>query len=295
MPMKNHVSVGGYYGGKAEMLKVLLPQFETPHVIFVDVFCGGGSVILNKPPAKIEVMNDASETVITFWRTLRERPQELMRAIDRTPPGEAALNEIKNAPPTKDEVEIARRFYCGTQITMLNTPGRGSAGVVTAVQYCSNRKKARLAKVVRRLRDVQIWNTDACRIIKRMAGAAQRRLVGNVPDMPGQVLFYLDPPYAADTRGTSCNDYLVDYGKETSAEFHSRLLDCVLEHAAQGFKFCISGYHNREYDRRLAEFHCVEYSKAVTAASKKGKRGKARRAVECVWRNYPVGAEGMLL
>ena len=292
MPMKNRITVGGYYGGKATMLKALLPQLETPHAVFADVFFGGGSVLLNKKPVNVEIVNDASEQVIAFWRVLRERPQELMRAIDRTPPGEAALNEIKNAPPTKDEVEIARRFYCGTQLSMNCKPGALSIAVGAAVAYCGSRRKARLAKVVRRLRDVHIWNTDACRLIKRMAPMAYRLKGCNVHDRPGQVLFYLDPPYAADTRTTSCRDYLVDYGKETSAAFHSRLLDCVLEHAGRGFKFCISGYHNAEYDKRLAGFHCVEYSKAVSASAIKGRQ---RRAAECIWRNYPIAGEGRLL
>lgn len=59
----------GWFGGKTFLLKHLLPFPK--HKIFVDVFGGGGSVLLNKIPSDIEVFNDINGTLINFWLVIK--------------------------------------------------------------------------------------------------------------------------------------------------------------------------------------------------------------------------------
>ncbi len=42
------------------------------HTTFVDVFCGSGSVLMNKPRCYAEVINDIDEQVVNVFRVLRD-------------------------------------------------------------------------------------------------------------------------------------------------------------------------------------------------------------------------------
>ena len=63
--MKNLIAFG-YYGGKNSKLNFILPNLETPHKTYVELCGGSAAVMLNKPRAEIEVLNDLSNEVITF-------------------------------------------------------------------------------------------------------------------------------------------------------------------------------------------------------------------------------------
>jgi DNA adenine methylase len=68
-----------YFGGKITLgpeIAGLLP----PHLHYVEPYCGSLAVLLAKPPAAMETVNDLDRALVTFWRVLRERPEELARA-----------------------------------------------------------------------------------------------------------------------------------------------------------------------------------------------------------------------
>lgn len=102
----------GYYGGKNSKLNFILPQLETEHRMYVELCGGSAAVLLNKPPAEIEVLNDLADDVMVFWKVLREQPDELIRQINNTPAGEPEFKRILSLSPSNDEVETARRFFC---------------------------------------------------------------------------------------------------------------------------------------------------------------------------------------
>ena len=63
-------------GGKSTLAHWVIDQFP-PHEGFVDVFHGGGSILVQKPESKIEVVNDKDSDIVQFLRVLRERPDDL--------------------------------------------------------------------------------------------------------------------------------------------------------------------------------------------------------------------------
>lgn len=206
-----------YHGGKWRLAPWIISHFP-PHVCYVEPFGGGASVLLRKPPSSIEVYNDAGSDVVNFFRVLRERPDELVKAIDLTPYSRAEYLGAQE--PCDDPLERARRFYTWSW------QGRGRAGVKepggwrfmvrnlrgrTPVEDWNNHHH--LWDVAQRLKEVQFEQGDALTVIGRY-------------DDPG-TLFYVDPPYVQSTRGRRwtgtayTHDYTDDDHRELAKALHN--------------------------------------------------------------------------
>jgi len=222
-----------YFGGKWQIGKWIISHFPK-HTAYVEPFGGGASVLLRKPPTKIEVYNDLNGMAVNFFQVLRGRPEELIRALELTPYARAEY--IQSQQPTDDPLENARRFYVGCW------QGRGRGGVVESGGWrfmkkdnhgqtpCDDwRNISHLYAVAERLRHVQIESIDAFRCI-------------DTYDTP-ETLFYLDPPYLPDTRSLRWggSSYLHEYG----AEDHGRLAEKL--HTIKGMAI-VSGYPSAAYD-----------------------------------------------
>src|SRR4051794_6683840 len=73
-----------YYGGKttlADRIASLLPA----HTHYVEPFAGSLAVLLAKSRSKMETVNDLDQDLMTFWRVLRDQPDELARRMTLTP------------------------------------------------------------------------------------------------------------------------------------------------------------------------------------------------------------------
>jgi hypothetical protein len=60
-----------WYGGKARLAKYLLPLLPVHHR-YVEVFGGGASMLLQKPPSALEVLNDPQTDLMDFWRVVKD-------------------------------------------------------------------------------------------------------------------------------------------------------------------------------------------------------------------------------
>ena len=59
-----------YYGGKQQMLNVILPKIPQ-HKLYVEPFFGGGAVFFAKAPSEAEIVNDINHRLVTFYRALK--------------------------------------------------------------------------------------------------------------------------------------------------------------------------------------------------------------------------------
>ena len=66
-------------GGKQALYPTILQRFPPGfrNMMYVEVFGGGGSVLLNKERSVREVLNDANGNLINLYRVVREHPDEL--------------------------------------------------------------------------------------------------------------------------------------------------------------------------------------------------------------------------
>ncbi len=103
-------SVLKYPGSKwrlAEWIVSLMP----PHKSYLEPFFGSGAVFFSKPPSRIETINDLDGEIVNLFRCIRERPEELERAVALTPYSreeyDAAWARVKAGGVT-DPVALAR-------------------------------------------------------------------------------------------------------------------------------------------------------------------------------------------
>ncbi len=185
----------------------------------MEPFGGAAGVLLRKPPARYEVYNDLDGEVVGFFRVLRERPDELVRAIERTPFARAEI-ELACAPVPLglDAVERARRVYVRAWQGHHGLPARGRMGwrferaatrSRTAVDDWRN--AADLWAVADRLRRVQLECDDALQVIARFDGP--------------ETLIYADPPYPAATRSERWRTCA--YAHELTDDGHARLAETL--------------------------------------------------------------------
>lgn len=256
-----------YYGSKARIadwIVSLLPDHEH----YVEPFAGGLSVLLAKTPARMETVSDLDGELMTFWRVLRDRPTELIRACALTPHSRAELAATWD--PTTDELELARRIWCrlaqGRSGTLRNTGWRhyiDPAGSVTSMPGYLEAYVDRLAAAADRLHAVSLESLPALDLIHRYGSR------------PG-VLLYVDPPYLGTTRGWGNN-----YRHEMRTEAEHRELAAALE--ACRATVVLSGYDSPLYLELYADWDRYERSTMTgNATSDKGR-------TEVLWSNRELG------
>jgi DNA adenine methylase len=69
-----------YYGGKQQLARGSSRSCRRTSVYF-EPFAGGAAVLFESRAPHRETLNDVDGRVMRFWRALRDRPDELVRAI----------------------------------------------------------------------------------------------------------------------------------------------------------------------------------------------------------------------
>jgi DNA adenine methylase len=258
----------GWYGGKFSHLDWLLPLLpECTH--YCEPFGGSAAVLLNRPPSPVETYNDIDGEVANFFRVLRDRPSQLIRAIGLTP---FAREEFKDAVEHRGgrvaAIERARQFFVrarqvrtglaqtasiGRWANCLLTSRAGMSGVIS--RWLGSVEG--LAEVAQRLIRVQIENDDARKVIERYDSH--------------ETLFYCDPPYPHESRGDT-----KAYGFEMSDDEHRRLASLL--HSAKG-RVALSGYDCKLQDDLYQDWKRHEAPAKICHSVKQLRS-------EVLWTNY---------
>lgn len=244
-----------YFGGKWRLAPWIIQHFPL-HECYVEPFCGAASVLLRKPLSPIEVINDLDSNVVTFFRVLRERTDELVRAIRLTPFSRQEYRLAWRPTEGLDPLEKARRYYVRSWQSWGG--GRPSSPSGWRFQRDFSRGSSvaddwnrldHLYLIAARLKRVFIECDEAFRTIERY-------------DAP-ETLFYLDPPYLPELRGSGNGRSA--YAYETDKTYHRRLLDAVRNLEAM---VVISGYPSDLYGDLLSDWRCVKKDARTTNPEK---------------------------
>lgn len=232
------------------------------HKSYVEPFFGSGAVFFRKSASRIETINDLDDDVVNLFRCIRDRADELCRAVTLTPFGRTEYDA--SFAPAEEPIERARLFLvrhwqahgsrtcyrCGWKNDVV---GREYA---YAAQYWQ-RLPSWISDVVSRLKMAQIEHAPAVELIRRC----------NAPE----VLIYADPPYLLATRKGK-----KQYAHEMTEADHIELLEVLKEHRGA---VMLSGYDNELYNGLLGSWNKLQIHTRAT--------GNALR-METLWTNYDV-------
>lgn len=266
-----------YFGGKSTLAPTIA-RLLPPHRHYVEPFAGSLAVLLAKPPAVMETVNDLFGDLMVFWRTLRDHPVELERVCALTPHSRAE-HQLAYDRDGCDDLERARRVW------VMLTQGRGGVSVRSGWRYYVNPAGSsigmpgyltgyvgRFAAAAARLRHVSLECRPALELVERY---------GSSPE----VLMYVDPPYLASTRSTPGDPRrgTQRYRHELLAEpEHRELLDCLLDCRAA---VVLSGYPSPLYDELLGGWDRREFATGTGQSA----RGEWSTRTEVLWSNRPLG------
>ncbi|NJP70396.1 DNA adenine methylase [Streptomyces sp. C1-2] len=259
-----------YFGSKqsiAPWIASLLPD----HNHYVEPFAGGLSVLLAKRPSPMETANDLDGELMLFWRILRDRPDDLIRACALTPHGRAEM--LAAHEPAADELEQARRVWVrlaqslGGQLRKngwrhyVNPGAKGNFGMPSYLDGYVDR----MAAVAERLHAVSLECMPALDVIGKYGRHAE-------------VLLYVDPPYLGTTREATTRYRHEMKTAEEHRELAAALADCRAT-------VVLSGYDSPLYAELFDGWH--RYTRAAMTGN--AKTSKAR--TEVLWANQRLGSQ----
>lgn len=276
-------------GGKGNLLGDLLPLIPYDEV-FVDVFGGGGSVLLNRHSSPTEVYNDLDGNLVNLFRVM-QHPQhcvELERRLRSTLYSKAefvkAIAIIRGDAAPSDDIERAWAMFVNMNQSVVGRVIRTQGNWARAAISVSGESAViagwksiirRMPQIYDRLSKVMVEDRDALECVQYWDG----------PD----TVLYVDPPYVHDTRVESTY-----YAHEMTDEQHELLIAALI--AAQG-QVVVSGYDHPIYNRLDEKgWHRVQIKTVthMTASQRSGGEGWDRKSkprgerTEVIWLNQAV-------
>lgn len=263
-----------YFGGKTRLASQIV-ELLPPHEHYVEPFAGSLAVLLAKPRVAMETVNDLDEDLVTFWRVLRERPDDLARACTLTPHSRAEHQASYNLDGC-DDLERARRVWVrlsqGRNGTMRRTGWRfyeKPRGGMSMPGYLASYVD-RFGPCVERLAGVSLECRPALKLIEAYG------------EHPG-VLLYCDPPYLASTCGWGNN-----YAHELRTDDEHRELAAALADCKAAV--VLSGYHSPLYEDLYDGWHRAEIKAWTGNGIRNGAIKTDGDRVEVLWSNRPFPA-----
>lgn len=262
-----------YPGAKWSIADWIIAHFPSEYekLCYLEPFAGSAAVFFNKKPSRVETINDLDSNIVNLFRVLRDRPEELRRAIELTPYSREEYEQAVESFDHPDPLEKARRYFVRCmQGVGAKSNARGTWRVEpraypggAAKKWCDGADL--LMEAAKRLRGgadclVQTEHTDAIELIARFNSS--------------DVLMYLDPPYLRSTRRSGAL-----YTHEMTEKDQRRLMDAISGSKAY---IILSGYDNDLYNEALRGWH--KDSIMVTTTS-------TAAAIETIWMNYEPPAQ----
>src|SRR5574341_352698 len=187
----NHEMVNSpfkWVGGKSRLRKQIISLLPK-HTCYIELFSGAAWVLFGKPPSSVEVLNDIDQELITFFRVVKEKPEELIASFEWELVSRAEFQRLASLDPTQlTDIQRAHRFYYlimagwGGELkyprfqTSISDGGHGNR-LIGALETL----KERITPVHQRLKTVIIENLRWQNCLDRY-------------DRPTTIM-YIDPPY----------------------------------------------------------------------------------------------------
>lgn len=259
-----------YFGGKTQMAKRIVDLLPL-HNHYVEPFAGSLAVLLAKPRVDMETVNDLDQDLMTFWRVLRDQPEELSLRMALTPHARAEHQAAYDLADV-DDIERARRVW------VLLSQGRGGTLKRTGWRFYRNPN----ASTYSFPEYLAAYTNRVPPCAERLAGVSLecRPALEVIADYGRQpnVLLYCDPPYLGSTRTKNYRHEMADDGQHR--ELAEVLADCKSA-------VVLSGYHAPLYDDLYAGWHRAELKAWTGNGIRNGAAKTDGDRVEVLWSNRP--------
>lgn len=256
-------------GGKGKFLDRIFSHFPQ-HRTFCDVFGGGGSVVLGKRPAYVDVYNDLDGRLANFFRVLsdEEKVKELQKRLENTLYSRKVWEEAKEFQNKKELSDLDRAYYFFVT-NRQSFSGMGEHWGYAITTETNYSMKAMLfhtginmiKKAHKRLREIQVENLDFKELILKYDDT--------------RTLFYLDPPYVFETRSGSRL-----YRFEMEDKLHHDLVNLLLNIKGMAI---LSGYETEIYKPLLEEGWRLDKFDVRVCTTNAGVQVKRPTRTECLW------------
>ena len=252
-----------YIGGKFALFSRLVRMIP-PHEIYVEVFGGAASLLLNKPRSRVEVYNDVDGELVNLFLVMRDQRDTFVERFRWVLYSRGMYDRWLGEPAPDDAVERAVRFYYVLRCSFSGKYGASWAFKRRAQRHAPDvfwSALDRMELVSKRLKGCYIDGLDF------------RRCVANWDT--ADTFFFCDPPYYGPSyyrKGFSEQDH-VDL-RETLGRVKGKWLLTYGDHPK--VRELYAGYETREAS-----------VPRVAGLLKLG--GKRTRLNNLVIANYPLG------
>lgn len=253
----------GYIGGKRNLASRLVAMIErVDHDGYAEPFVGMGGIFLRRRSRpKVEVINDVSGDVATFFRVLQRHYPYMIDMLRFRVASRAEFERLKATPPeTLTDLERACRFLYLQRLAFGGKVDGRNFGVdkMQGARFNVAKLEPLLADIHERLAGVVIEQLGYADFIRRYDRAG--------------MLFYLDPPY------WGCE---TDYGQDV---FSRGDFDQLAEQLATiGGRFILSINDTPGARACFGRFEIHEAETTYTIGA-----SAARRVGELIVSNFPI-------
>jgi len=260
------------YGGKGLNAPRIVPHFARA-ANYAEACLGAGGIFFRVPEGVYDraAVNDLDASLATFFRVLRDQPDELVRLCSLTPYSRSEF--VAALARSDDPMEEARRVWIrgrqgfGGKAGCAGDWGRNPTGVKAWPPLKCVTKLDALHAYARRLLHVAIDCIDGAEFIAKWGREG--------------TMVYVDPPYVASTRKGDA------YLHELNDDGHRRFAAACHGAVERGARVAVSGYHSALYDALYAGWRRIDIDVALHGT----RHSNGQRRTESLWMSYPASEE----
>lgn len=204
-----------WFGSKRGMAPIIVEQLG-PHRCYWEPFCGSMAVLLAKPAATMETVNDLHDDLINLANVVKDRVtgpilyRRLRRTLAHVALLEAARERLQSTPLSPDRLNRAEDYFIVSWLARSGYAGTSSANQNVARRFTANGGQA-ATRFRSAVNSIPQWSRRMANVlILQECGIG---LLEKIADEPGTAI-YVDSPYL--TKGAQ---YIHDF----KAADHQRL------------------------------------------------------------------------
>ena len=189
-----------YPGGKskiAPLIRLIIEKTGSSDITYIEPFAGGAGVALSlliEGVVDQVVINDYDKAIYSFWRALKEAPQELIDLIEHTPLTIDEWKHQKDIYSTQNKRYSVELGFAAFYLNRTNRSGILSAGAIGGYNQTGNYgMDARFNRdaLIGRIQEIAKYKSQIVVYNKEIRSF----ISGVIPKYQANAFVYFDPPY----------------------------------------------------------------------------------------------------